>query len=131
MEATDAAERIGESVEDERAEHRAVDTFRTRAALAIAVQAMLLAVASLGGGNATKEALNTNVTVTDTWAFYQARNIRQTSNELAANGLRAQLLLNGDSINPQARQEIQSQIGLVATVLMLNGFFLFFDLPIG
>jgi Domain of unknown function (DUF4337) len=213
VEATDAAERISESVEEERAERREVDKFRTRAALSIAVLAMLLAVASLGGDNATKEALNTNVTVTDTWAFYQARNIRQTSNELAASDLRAQLLLHGDTIGAQGQQEIQSLIdrylataaryesdpapdpryangtgkeqlanfateqehkrdhalaqdpnfdystalfqiaivvgsvaivslsrpilglslavGLVATVLMLNGFFLFFDLPIG
>jgi hypothetical protein len=110
MEPTDAAERISEAVEEERAERRAMDTFRTRAALSIAVLAMLLAVASLGGDNATKEALNTNVTVTDTWAFYQARNIRQTANELAANDLRAQLLLHGDSLSAQTRQEIQSQI---------------------
>lgn len=110
MEPTDAAERISESVEEERAERRVVDNFRTLAALIIAIEAMLLAVASLGGDNATKEALNTNVTVTDTWAFYQARNVRQTSNELAADSLRAQLLLRGDSLSDLARQEIQSQI---------------------
>lgn len=127
MEATDAADRISESVEDERsdrealaderAQRRAVDTFRTRAAVVIAVEAMLLAIASLGGDNATKEALNTNVTVTDTWAFFQARNIRQTENEIAANALRTQLLLHGDALSENDRQQIQSQIDrYVATV---------------
>ena len=120
MDATDAAASISESTEDqradrqalaeERADRRATDTFRTRAAIVIALESMLLAIASLGGDNATKEALNTNVTVTDTWAFYQARNIRQTSNELAANDLRAQLLLHGDSLSDDARQQLQSQI---------------------
>jgi hypothetical protein len=110
MEATDVADRLNETIEEERAERRATDSFRTRAALAIAIEAMLLAIANLGGGNATKEALNTNVTVTDTWAFYQARNIRQTANELAANDLRTQLLLHGDALSEQAQGEIQDRI---------------------
>jgi Domain of unknown function (DUF4337) len=110
VEPSDVADTISDSVAEERAERRAVDWFRTRAALVIAVEAMLLAIASLGGDNATKEALNTNVTVTDTWAFFQARNIRQTANELAANELRAQLLLHGASLSDEARQEIQRQI---------------------
>ena len=70
MDATDAGDSIGESIEEQRAERRAVDRFRTRAAIAIAMLAMMLAVASLGGDNATRAALNANVFVVDTWAFY-------------------------------------------------------------
>jgi hypothetical protein len=110
LEATDAAEAISDAAAEERTERQETDKFRTRAALIIAVEAMLLAIASLGGDNATKEALNTNVTVTDTWAFYQARNVRQTANELAAGDLRAQLALHGDALSPEARQEIERQI---------------------
>ena len=45
---------------------------------------MLLAISGLGGGNATKEMLNANIQSSDICAFYQAKNIRQTSNQLAA-----------------------------------------------
>lgn len=109
MDATDAADHISGSLEEERAERRAVDRFRTRAAIAIAILAMLLAVASLGGDNATKEALNANVFVVDTWAFYQAKNIRQTANQLAANDLEATLLVH-EELSDQARQAIQRNI---------------------
>jgi hypothetical protein len=109
MEPADAAEHISDAVEEERVERRAVDRFRTRAAVAIGVLAMLLAVASLGGDNATKEALNANVTVTDTWAFYQAKNIRQTANQLAADELATLLLIN-PNIPAAARQQIESTI---------------------
>jgi len=55
----------------------------------IAVLAMLLAIASLGGQNATKEMLNATILASDTWAFYQAKNIRQTDMRLAAEQLEA------------------------------------------
>ena len=71
------------------------------------VLAMLLAIASLGGDNATKETLNANIQVTDTWSFYQAKNIRQTANQLAANELEAQLILHGGSLGEADRQAIQ------------------------
>lgn len=56
---------------------RPVDGFRRRAALTVAVMGMLLAIASLGGENAMKETINTNILAADAFAFYQARNIRQ------------------------------------------------------
>ncbi len=39
---------------------------------------MLLAIAALGGAEATKDMLNSNIHASDTYAFYQAKNIRQT-----------------------------------------------------
>ena len=53
------------------------ERFRRGAALAIGVMAMLLAIASLGGENAMKETINSNILAADAYAFYQARNIRQ------------------------------------------------------
>jgi hypothetical protein len=119
VEATDAADQIREAAEeDEATERRAVERFRVIAAIVIAVLAMLLAIASLGGDNATKETLNSNIQVTDTWAFYQAKNIRQTANQLAANELEAQLLLHGGSLSEADRQSIQQRIdGYRATVV--------------
>lgn len=63
---------------------RESDAFKQRAAIAIAVLAMLLAVTGLGGQNATKEALNANIQAANAFSFYQAKTVRQTSTALAA-----------------------------------------------
>jgi hypothetical protein len=61
------------------------DRFKKRAAITIAVLAMLLAITGLGGQNATKEAINANILASNDFNFYQAKNMRQTSLTLAAN----------------------------------------------
>jgi hypothetical protein len=63
------------------------DRFRQRAAVTIAILAMLLAITGLGGGNATKEAINNNVLASNFFTFFQAKNMRQTSFVLAADQL--------------------------------------------
>jgi hypothetical protein len=63
------------------------DRFRQRAAVTIAILAMLLAITGLGGGNATKEAINNNVLAANFFTFFQAKNMRQTSFVLAADQL--------------------------------------------
>lgn len=110
MEAADVADQIREAVADERATHHSVERFRTRAALMIAGLAMMLAVASLGGDNATKEAINSNIQASDTWAFYQAKNVRQTVNQVAASDLEASLAIHGSGIADTARQDLQRSI---------------------
>src|ERR671933_3018870 len=90
--AAEAADAIAEAAEERRGDER----FRRRAAVAIGVLAMLLAIAGLGGGNATKEMLNANIQASDTYAFYQAKNIRQTSTQQAADVLAALLLTQAD-----------------------------------
>ncbi len=110
MEASDAADHISEAVPEKRAAASEVETFRTRAAIVIAVLAMLLAIASLGGDNATKQATDANIRASDTWAFYQAKNIRQTSYELAANELEATLAAHGSTLSAAASSQIQGQI---------------------
>src|SRR5438270_9672822 len=103
--AADAADAIQEATEGQAHEAR----FRRRAAIAIGVLAMLLAISGLGGGNATKEMLNANIQASDTYAFYQAKNIRQTSNQLAADELDA-LLLAQPGISADARAQIAARI---------------------
>src|SRR5436853_1268915 len=61
--------------------------FRRLTAIYLGIIAMLLAVASLGGSEATKEMLNANIHASDTYAFYQAKNIRQTHYQIAAEEL--------------------------------------------
>jgi hypothetical protein len=53
----------------------------------IGILAVLLAICNVGGGNATKDSLQTNIAASDTWAFFQAKNIRRTATTLAANEL--------------------------------------------
>jgi hypothetical protein len=63
---------------------RETDRFKQRAAITIAILAMLLALTSLGGSNAAKEAINNNIQASNLFAFYQAKNMRQMSLVLAA-----------------------------------------------
>ena len=81
MESTDAAELIAE-LQEERSEHAAEDRFNRGAALLIATMAAVLAVGGLGGGNATDDMIVSNIRASDTWAFYQAKNVRQTAYEI-------------------------------------------------
>jgi hypothetical protein len=107
MEASDAAEQILE-LNDGGGEKSADDKFRARAALFIAVMAMLLAITSLGGGNAAEDIMNYNIQASDTWAFYQAKTVRKTSTELAADALEQQLASQNPS--PEQRQAMEKKI---------------------
>ena len=46
-------------------------------AVYIGVLAVLLAVCGVGGGNAMKDATARNIEAANTWAFFQAKNIRR------------------------------------------------------
>jgi hypothetical protein len=81
VDTNDAAELIAELKED-RAEHASEERFNRGAAMLIAVLAAVLAVGGLGGGNATDDMIISNIRASDTWAFYQAKNVRQTMYEL-------------------------------------------------
>ena len=90
MESTDAAELIAE-LKEERSEHAAEDRFNRGAALLIATMAAVLAVGGLGGGNATDDMIVSNIRASDTWAFYQAKNVRQTAYEIEVAELETRL----------------------------------------
>ncbi len=78
MDAADAAGELQDAAEGGSGD------LKTPGALTIAILAMLLAITSLGGDDATKTTINANIQASDTWAFYQAKNIRQTDYRLAA-----------------------------------------------
>lgn len=63
------------------------ELFRARAALCIALLAAVLAFASLLGDNADQDQLAGNIQAADAYAFYQAKNIRQTDYKLALDEL--------------------------------------------
>lgn len=103
VEATELAEKIHEHHHP-----HSDETFRKRAAVLIGVVAMLLAITTLGGSAAMKTMLNSNIHASDTYAFYQAKNIRQTSLNLAADQLEIVLTTRTD-LTPEARADIQKR----------------------
>ena len=88
---------------------RETDQFKTRAAVVIAFFAMCLAITGLGGANATKEAFNNNILASNFFSFFQAKNIRQTSYQLAADELEL-TLLNNTAMPAEARKAIQAKL---------------------
>jgi len=79
-----------------------------RVAVYIAVLAVFLSICSVGGGNSTKDSTRTNIQASDTWAFYQAKNMRQTTYKLAAEGL--QLRLAEPSLPGAVRKQIEEKV---------------------
>lgn len=100
MKAEDAADMMDQE--------RARDTFKQRAAVAIAFFAMLLAITGLGGQNATKDALNSNVEASNYWNFFQAKNMRQTAYALAADEIEAAWLAT-PGLTDEARNALKEK----------------------
>jgi len=117
MEAQDAADNIREATEehqlavDERKikQEEAAEQFRRRAAVLIGILAALLAITALGADQARETVTNANIRADDTYNFYQAKNIRQTSYQLAANDLQT-LVQTNPTLPPAARHSIQARI---------------------
>lgn len=72
----------------------------------VGVLATLLAICTLGGGNATKDAIRANIDVTNTWSFFQAKNVRRAALQIAADDLELQL-----QANPQMPAEVRAVFG--------------------
>lgn len=103
MEANDAAEQIVDAKEG------VDESFKSRAAMIIGVMAMLLAITSLGGGNVLEDMIAHNIHASDTWAFYQAKTIRQTTVRTSADQLEAEMKLN-PNMPADARQFLERKI---------------------
>jgi hypothetical protein len=84
VEAHEIGEQIHEHAEGHAHATPTHDWFRRLTAIYVGVTAMLLAIAALGGAEATKDMLNSNIHASDTYAFYQAKNIRQTLYQTSA-----------------------------------------------
>lgn len=76
-------------------------------ALVIAVLALFLSFAEMAGKGAQTEALDSQMDASELWGFFQAKNIRRTSNLIAAE--QAQLSLAGIK-DPDHRAAIEKQI---------------------
>jgi Domain of unknown function (DUF4337) len=107
-EASEIAERIHAHHEEaHRAEADA--NFRKLTGIYLGIVAMLLAITALGGSNATKTMLSSNIQASDIYGYYQAKNIRQTVYQLTAEQLDAELLALPD-MPETARAKIQDRI---------------------
>src|SRR5262245_15645201 len=84
------------------------DQFKTYAAMVIAFFAMCLAITGLGGANATKEAFNSNIQAANYFAFFQAKNIRQTSYQLSADEL--ELTARNPALPAEPRTAIKDKV---------------------
>ncbi len=99
---------MSEMPETELPEHGNNDPFRTRCAMLVSTLAMVLAIASLGGNNAGKETMVHNVLASNAFAFYQAKNIRQTDYKIAADDIQVQLAQ--DKLSPAAKALLEKKL---------------------
>ncbi len=110
MEATEIAEKIEEAHEAHQASKAEADaSFRRLTGIYLGVVAMLLAITSLGGSNATKVMLNANIQASDIYGFYQSKNIRQTVYQITAEELEGQLLAQ-PGMPDEAKAKIEKAI---------------------
>ena len=96
-----------EVVNPEEIREKAESRFGRRVALVTAVYAVLLAIAGLGGSNATKEMLLAQQQSSDQWAFYQAKVIREHQYRTQKMRLEVDLVERGPSLKPEARQKLE------------------------
>jgi hypothetical protein len=75
----------------------------------IGLLAVVLAICNVGGANAAKDAARANLDAANTWAFFQAKNIRRTAITMAADELELQLSAQ-PSMPPAARQAFEAKI---------------------
>lgn len=108
MDSSEAAELIAE-LHEEKAEAEENERFRNRAALLIAFLAAILAIGGLGGGNATDDYIDYNIRANDAWAFFQAKNMRQTLYEISADEV--ETALGAPGLDPARRARLE---GLLA-----------------
>jgi hypothetical protein len=85
--------------------------FRRLTGIYIGVVAMLLAITTLGGAEATRDMLNANIHASDTYAFYQAKYIRQLNYQTAAEQLSVLAAIGtGTGLPAEARSRIDQMV---------------------
>lgn len=75
----------------------------------IGVLAVILAICSMGGGNAAKDATLKNIEASNTWAFFQAKNARRQALRLQSDDLEMRLAVE-PNLSEDIRQKISARI---------------------
>jgi hypothetical protein len=86
--------------------HSGVD--QKRGAILVSFLAMFLAIVTLGGNNAAKEATQSNILASNFYSFYQAKNIRQTVYKIASDQMELELL--NDKLSTTVRAGLEKKI---------------------
>lgn len=75
----------------------------------IGILAVVLAICAMGGDNAGKEATRSNIEASNTWAFFQAKNLRRQMIRLHTEDL--ELMLEGNAgLDPGTRATLAARI---------------------
>ena len=74
----------------------------------IGILAVLLAICAVGGENAAKDATRTNIEASNTWAFFQAKNLRRHNLKVTIDELEIRLTEPG--LSPATREAITKKI---------------------
>ena len=75
----------------------------------IGILAVILAICSLGGGNANQDAMLKNIEASNTWAFFQAKNARRQSVRLHIDDFDV-MLATTPGLPDEAKKLVQSKI---------------------
>jgi hypothetical protein len=75
----------------------------------IGVLAVLLAICAMGGGNAAKDATLNNIAAANTWAFFQAKNMRRHILRVRVDEMQLKLASEPE-LPPTARAAIEAKI---------------------
>lgn len=92
----------------EELEGRKGKAFTRRVALATAIFAVTLAIASLGEKNAMKEMILAQQQASDQWAFYQAKALREHQYRTQKFRLEVDLAERGPAMKPAVRQKFEA-----------------------
>lgn len=87
----------------------ATDTRSKWIGVYVGILATLLAVCSMGGDNAAKDATRANIEASNIWAFFQAKNVRRTILNVAADDLDLTIKAN-PGIAADGRTAIETKI---------------------
>jgi hypothetical protein len=93
--------------DDERGGLASLSTANKRMALVIAILALFLAFAEAAGKSSQTAALNAQMEASNMWSFFQAKNVRRTSNLIAAE--QANLAL-ASAVTPEQRAAMEKKI---------------------
>jgi hypothetical protein len=85
------------------------DAYNKWVGVYIGVLAVLLAICSVGGGNAAKDATRFNIAAANTWAFFQAKNIRRNTINTAADELEL-LLASQPGMPEDVKRKFEAKI---------------------
>lgn len=99
---------IAETIAEREAKDEHEEGFRRRTALLISALAMVLAITALGANRTSKELIGDAIAASDTWAFFQAKGIRQTATGLAADEVETSLA--EPDIAPEMRTRLEARL---------------------